>query len=518
MKKPLLKDEENAAPPVEQLSTGLDVPEYMVYFVYVTVFIDVLAAAISTPVMPYYAQQFEVPVQWIGYLYGAWSLSATLFAPMLSGMSDTWGRKTVLVSCLVGAGVANVIQGAAVFCGSWGFWIFLFGRAFSGVWASVGATCNVYISDVASESVRGAYLEKLAMVPVVAILVGPGLGGGLATAFGNNTPVLMDGIMTLFSACLVAYHLTETPAFLRTRTECRDEKCAGGSASPKADPVPFVVQLLGASQFLDSLASQCNLSMLALFYQGMYDLSSLYVGFIFIGSAVMMLMSQLVIVPTLKKFKLPPLRCACVGCVMNGIGVISLGLSSNLWYSLAAMCCYNLGSSINRSQNATIISSFTSATNRGKIFGTVQVYQNAGKIVGPILATNVAIVGVPALGISGFLGLPFVCSGCFVFINLFVLLGISSMAAKPVTPTPISRRNTEFGDDWINEEGSKEDVQAIGKYVAELLTKRHYKWVSRRSDVEKLFDQLLPELETSSRDAYEASFNMRAMTGAIQAS
>merc|ERR1719446_1117548 len=70
----------------------------------------------------------------------------------------------------------------------------------------------------------------------------------------------------------------------------------------------------------------------------------------------------------------------------------------------------------------------------------------------------------------------------------------------------LQKRNTTFGELWENETGSEEDVKALGKYVAQLLSDRHYKWVSRRADIEKLLDEILPELKVESRDAYEESF------------
>merc|ERR1719353_2081626 len=192
----------------------------MIYFVYVVMFVDTLSSCISTPVVPFYVQSFGVPTAYIGYIYAAWSFSAAVFAPMLSSMADTWGRKRVLVACLVGAGIANVIQGLAIYCGSYGFWIFLFGRAFSGMWASVGATCNVYVSDVASGPLREKYLTQMAMTGPFALMLGPGLGGALATAFGNNMPVLIDGIITLFTATLVSQYLVR----LRLSVGCRGRK------------------------------------------------------------------------------------------------------------------------------------------------------------------------------------------------------------------------------------------------------------------------------------------------------
>jgi MFS family permease len=312
------------APMVRKADNGLEVPESMVYFVFMTMFIDVIAACISTPVMPYYAQEFGVSTAWIGYIYAAWSVTSALFAPILSGMADKWGRKRVMVTCLTGAGVANVIQGCALYFGHNGFWVFLFGRAFSGCFASIGATCNVYITDVCTnEATRNKYLGQMSMVPLVAIMVGPGLGGGLAAAFGNNVPVLIDGCITLFSACVVHSFLEESPAFLRSRLNADVEK---GDNSPKKEKpaLPTAIWVVGLASLTASLAGQMNLSMYSLFFQKIYDFSALYIGFVFMGNAVVMLLTNMVILPKLRKcFKSAQMYFG--GALISGTGVISLG-------------------------------------------------------------------------------------------------------------------------------------------------------------------------------------------------
>eukprot|EP00930_Biecheleria_cincta_P071688 TRINITY_DN59152_c0_g1_i1.p1 TRINITY_DN59152_c0_g1~~TRINITY_DN59152_c0_g1_i1.p1 ORF type:complete len:520 (+),score=98.89 TRINITY_DN59152_c0_g1_i1:47-1606(+) len=497
---------------VAKADTGLEVPESMVYFVFMTMFIDVIAACISTPVMPYYAQEFGVSTAWIGYIYAAWSITSALFAPVLSGMADKWGRKKVLVTCLTGAGLANVIQGLAVYLGHDGFWIFLFGRAFSGCFASIGATCNVYISDVCTnDATRNQFLGQMSMVPLVAIMVGPGLGGGLAAAFGNNVPVLIDGLITLFSACVVQSFLEETPAFLRSRLNADVEKgAAGPNSSNEKKALPRAIYVVGMASFAASLAGQMNLSMYSLFFQKIYDFSALYIGFVFMGNAVVMLLTNMIILPQLRKC-LKSAQMYFGGALVSGTGVICLGLSAlvdNVHLSLGCVYFGGVGGATSTSQASSIVASFTDVSNRGRIFGLNQTFQNIGKIIGPMVATNVAVHGL--FGHQGFFGLPFLISGsCTMCAGCVMLASLAFVEAPKVeteTPSKLQRRATAFGEHWENEQGSEEDVKALGKYVAQLLTDRHYKWVTRRADIEKLLDDVLPELKVDSRCAYEESF------------
>ena len=54
--------------------TGLSVPQAAIWMVFITIFMDTLAATISTPALPYYARSFHVNNAAVGYLYVSWCL------------------------------------------------------------------------------------------------------------------------------------------------------------------------------------------------------------------------------------------------------------------------------------------------------------------------------------------------------------------------------------------------------------------------------------------------------------
>jgi hypothetical protein len=250
--------------------------------------------------------------------------------------------------------------------------------------------------------------------------------------------------------------------------------------------------------------------MYALFYEKTYNTSTLYIGFIFQGDAVFMILASVFLIPRLRK-RMEPVMLSFAGGFINNVGSVALGITSlaqSIYFSLTSQFLAGIGSAIQRSQSSSITARFTSVANRGKIFSIIQTYGNFGRIVGPVMATHSATHGLP--GVDGFYGLPFILSGI-----LGLLGGFALMASARYTPsdtpsdTPseqkLVRRPTAFGDQWQDEEGSQEDVLALGRYVTRLLTDRHYKWVTRRADVEKLLDKLLPELDTGSSEAYHNS-------------
>jgi len=474
----------------------------------VTMFIDTLAGSISTPVMPYYAEAFEVSTANIGWLYGLWSFSSTVFAPWLTRLADRWGRRPVLILSLVGAGTANIIQGAALDIGYWanstslGFKIFLFGRFFSGIWAAVGATCNVYITDVVPEEIRAPYIARLSTVPLIAMLFGPGLGGGLAK-LGLNIPVMIDGTITLFSAGLVAYYLPETPSFIRSQM-CKDAMAASKSQSsaarPAGTPVPSVVYILGFGQFLGGIGFSTMLSSYAVFMLARFDFDTLRVGFSFMGGSIVMMGVNIWGVPFCKKH-LSIAKTIVLGGLINSAGFLLFASSVDLVLCLTFFIMAMGGNALRGANSTAYLGSFSDASNRGAVFGVSQMMMNAGRVVGPIVATHLA----DWYGVQ----VPFYVAGLMSALSALLVLWVDLFASTPpgkeLSAPMLQKQATSFGTDWQDERGSKKDIEELGTFLSELLTKRHYQWVSKRAEIEALLDKLLPELETTDRESYHHS-------------
>lgn len=473
---------------------SVEVPMLAIYMVFLTQFMDVLAGSISTPVMPYYARVFGASTQSIGYLFAAWSVTSTFFAPFLSRLSDSVGRRPVLIASLIGAGTAAIAQGIAT-----SYWTFFAARAFSGIWAAVGSSCNVYITDVAPDSVRPALLAKLSMIPGLALTFGPGLGGGLSK-FGLNVPILVDGAITLVSALLVSVYLPETPAFLRNKNARK--VIEGNSGSPPAGAkVPPVIHVLGIGFFLGGIAFSTTVSMFAINMNERYHFDPLHVGFTFVGSALIMIATNAWLTTRIQK-AIGLHGAAAFGAAVHCIGLFMFASTSSLYVSLMFFYMGAFGNTIRTSTGTAIVGSCTDTSNRGKIFGIMATYMNCGRMVGPLMGGHLAQVSVD---------LPFQLASCAALGTAILFLVAQRMeefgAPRTCSVEPALRKVSEYGEAWQDEVGRKEDIDALGIYMSNLLTQRHYRWVSRRAEIQSLLEKLLPPLDTGSREEYMAEFD-----------
>jgi len=421
----------------------------------------------------------------------------------LSRLADNIGRRPVLLASLLGAACANVLQGVCTNIPKpWGFWVFLFARGFSGVWAAVGATCNVYITDVVPEEARAGYMAKLALIVPLAILFGPGLGGGLSK-LGLNAPVLVDGSLTFVVFVFVFFYLPETPAFLKIKQERQEAK---PGEQPEKAKTPWVVHLIGFSSLVSGFVMSTRLVCCAILLRDRYQWDALRVGFLFAAVAILMMASTAFICPLLRKL-MPLAGMLTLGRIVAGLCYLSFVMWLPLPVILVLFGVIGLGDGITSASFMAYVVGFTQASNRGTILGTVQAYQNLGRMLGPVVATHLAQyfgagTGPDALGA----GAAFGVAGGLCLVTAAVPL--IADRCKPVAKgAQIKRKETGYGEDWLDEEGQPGDVEVLGRYMADLLQKRHYKWVSRREEVELFLSRIIPEIHTSDREAYESHWS-----------
>merc|ERR1712217_372144 len=111
--------------------------------------------------------------------------------PILGWISDTFGRRTVLLFALFFGCISAFGQALAPT-----YLCLLLFRAFSGVWGGIMAAAQVYIGDVCPPAFIPQYMAYVSIMPSIARTIGPGIGGVLAV-FGLQVPLLVDGSLSL---------------------------------------------------------------------------------------------------------------------------------------------------------------------------------------------------------------------------------------------------------------------------------------------------------------------------------
>ena len=308
-------------------------------------------------------------------------------------------------------------------------------RAFSGIWAAVGNSAQVYLSDVCSPMVLPDFMSKLSAVPSLAMTFGPGLGGGLSK-FGLEIPVLVDGLLSLLAAGLCWIYLPESPVWLQT-----NRKHTATASDPQAPPakvtsIPMATRVLAISSFFSGINFGVIVSMTAIFLDAKLQFDSLHVGFTFVLSALATLATSIWVTGFVQK-SVGLKNCGVLGSLLNGLLSIGMAVIPGAWPTIIVMCLARVAMVLRASSNGTILANFTDPSNRGSIFAQQQFATNMGRLVGPVVAGHLAVTD-PVF-------LPWLFgSGCSI-ISGFILLAVTMPEGAKEAKTPSLRGFTDLG-------------------------------------------------------------------------
>lgn len=468
------------------------VPHTAIWMVCLIVFIDSLGGSISAPVMPFYAKEFQASSRVIGLLFSSFSLSQVVALPMLGKLSDRIGRRPVLVISLFGAAGGALVQGLAP-----NVQLLFVGRVISGFCGAIGSTANVYISDVTDEESRPEYLGYLMSSNGLAFAFGPGLGGGLST-FGMNVPILVNAGLCIAAGFLAAAYLPESPIWVAQQKACARRQCMSSSQNDLNDQQDagirsFSLHVWGVcmAEFLRGLSFSSIFSIFALFAHQVYGLGSVSIGFAVCAGALCLICTNIWLSPRLDMM-LGHVGCAGFGMALIAVGELGLAYSPTLYLSLFGMCIVYMGQAVAGCTIATITSVLATDTNRGAVMSMQQMAQALGRVVGPVILSSL---------FSEEPEWPYACASVASIVGMFVLSSLrttfrtraeSHFEAETLPTPPV----------WSDEVFTDEDVEEMGRFLCELLTKRHYRWrgQGQRAALKKALELHFPMLSSDPDD------------------
>ncbi len=173
------------------------------------VFVDMLGIGLIFPVLPFLIQElggFDMrrAAEVGGLLIFAYAFMQFLFAPIIGGVSDTLGRRPVLLVTLSILGLCYV---AMAFASSL-VWLAV-ARTLSGIMGAAVVTANSTIADSVPLAERGKRFGILSGAGALGYVFGPAIGG-LAGEFDTRLPFVIAAILAFLGFAIGFFLLRET--------------------------------------------------------------------------------------------------------------------------------------------------------------------------------------------------------------------------------------------------------------------------------------------------------------------
>jgi DHA1 family multidrug resistance protein-like MFS transporter len=182
-----------------------------------TMIVIMLGFGMIMPIMPFYIDKMGATGSDLGWLVAVYSLMQLIFAPVWGSVSDRVGRKPVLMLGISGYAIFLILFGLAT-----QFWMLFLARSLAGILSSATyPSMMAFISDSTTPEERGGGMGKLGAAMGLGVILGPGIGGWLASD-SLALPFFIAAGLALVTLALVGIFLPESlPPEARQQTKVK---------------------------------------------------------------------------------------------------------------------------------------------------------------------------------------------------------------------------------------------------------------------------------------------------------
>ena len=151
------------------------------------------------------------------FFYGLTNISAFLAlligAPYFGDLSDKFGRKKIIITCLSVIAVGYMISALGLVYKS--LWLFILGRAIDGFAAGSESIAQAAIIDISLPERKTINLSLISVAGCLGFIIGPLVGGifsdnSISHWFGYITPFIIAAALAMLNALCLFFTLTET--------------------------------------------------------------------------------------------------------------------------------------------------------------------------------------------------------------------------------------------------------------------------------------------------------------------
>ncbi|MFX1339238.1 MAG: MFS transporter [Promethearchaeota archaeon] len=150
----------------------------------ITSFLVLLGMSLIAPILPFYAETFNVNYTLIGLAVSAFGIGRILLDMPTGFLAKKYRKKFIMIMGLTLVSFSSFLAGFAP-----NFWILLLARFIEGIGSALYVTtATVYLALVASPERRGRLMSIYSGFLLLGTIFGPSFGGILAYFFGIRAP------------------------------------------------------------------------------------------------------------------------------------------------------------------------------------------------------------------------------------------------------------------------------------------------------------------------------------------
>ena len=336
------------------------------------------------PVIPLLSTHYGASPFQAGLLMSIYSLMQFIFSPFWGKLSDKFGRRPILMYCLLGEMVSYLVLAWAR-----SLEMIFFARFLTGFFGASISTASAYISDITTKEERSKGMALIGAAFGLGFLFGPALGGGL-TAYAETLSSDINfisgfssygvAVLCLLTFIFAFFNLKETLDLskpIEVKKQSRLNLITQYLRTPVVGPVILTFGMSSLSMSL--MEATLVLFMKEKFGWGIKEVSF---GFAYIGVCIVITQGLLVrrLIPKIGERNLLRIGLACMI-----IGMAGIAFAQHIWMMAVVQTFLALGNGFTNPSILGSVSLLIPADEQGAALGTTQSLSALGRVIGPAL-------------------------------------------------------------------------------------------------------------------------------------
>ncbi len=376
------------------------------FILWLTIFVDLIGFTLFIPVVPYFAERVGATEDTVILSAAVFSLLVFLCSPIWGSMSDRYGRRPVVMISIIISALSYV-----VFAHATSVALLFLSRILTGVGSGNIAAAQAYVSDISKPEDRAKRIGLVVGASFgMAFAFGPAIGGFIFSHFGLV-------VLGYAAVALCALNLLGVMVFLPESLQAKDP-----TRPINFRPIASTFASLRDARFRDifligfvyiTAFSMMNVSM-AFYWEKEYGLTVHEVGLMFSLVGICSAIAQGALVGVFQRWW-GEKRMMVLGCVLVGLGLVSIPLVPRAWFVLGSLVPIIMLSVGNACLNPSLISILSRQARHdelGEVMGQNMGFGSLARIVGPAMAA-------PLYSLAP--GSPFLVGGVIMLGTLYLV-------------------------------------------------------------------------------------------------
>jgi DHA1 family tetracycline resistance protein-like MFS transporter len=384
-------------------------------FIFITIVIDATGLGIIIPTLPdLIAETSNVKLgdskMYAGYIAMVYAAMQFIFAPIVGGLSDRFGRRPVLLMSLFGLAIDYMIMFYAPSL----VWLVI-GRCISGMFGASYSTATAYIADISTKETRTKNFGMVGAAFGVGFIIGPAIGGVLGDV-GIRVPFLFAAGLSFLNFLYGFFVLKETLSVENRRP----------FSFKRSNPIGSFIQIVKYKElanmfvviFMYYLAGTAIQNTWVYLTKERFLWTELDVGISLATVGVCVAIVQGGLTGIFAE-KWGDVKTAYMGLAMFVLATTGIGLANHGWMLYALMLPYAFTGLAGPTIQA-IMSKNTKASEQGELQGSITSIISLAEIVGPVFM--MALMSWTTVGIpedERIYGSPYFAAAIFVLAAFF---------------------------------------------------------------------------------------------------